>query len=71
MSFIDDCLSGVTSPDKIDTYIKQWSDGEKGLNQELHEYLGMTWEEYSIWGTQPSSLSSILRSRNSNTTHVE
>ncbi|WP_286019258.1 hypothetical protein [Candidatus Venteria ishoeyi] len=50
--------------DEIDEYIKKWSNGTEGVDQELHEYLGMTWKEYSIWGTKPSILSVILRSRN-------
>jgi hypothetical protein len=29
----------------------------------LHEYLGMTWEEYSIWATRPSILAAIIQCR--------
>lgn len=63
MSFIDDCLNGKACLDDIDDYVERWSDGEEGQNIELHEYLGMSWEEYSIWVTKPSSLIDVLQSR--------
>lgn len=30
--------------------VAAWHDGA-GQGQELHEFLGMTWEEYGIWTT--------------------
>jgi hypothetical protein len=31
-----------------------WHDNKAGQDQELHEFLGMTWDEYSVWVTKPS-----------------
>jgi hypothetical protein len=63
MSFISNCLSGEAFMDEIDDYIEQWHSGLAGKNQELHEFLGMSWDEYSLWATRPSILASILNSR--------
>ena len=63
MTFISNCLAGEAFMDEIDDYIAQWHSGLAGKNQELHEFLGMSWEEYSLWATRPSILSSILNSK--------
>jgi len=68
MSFIDNCLKGDALMDEIDDYIDRWSNGEDGEALELHEYLGMSWEEYSLWGTKPSILSVIIRARKNGVT---
>ena len=60
MNFIQMCLTGAASESEIDDFVDQWHDGEAGKGQDLHEFLGMTWEEYSSWATKPSTLSSIL-----------
>ena len=62
MTFVDKCLSGEALTDEIDDYINNWHEGE-GQDLELHDYLGLTWEEYSLWGTRPSILPSIFSSR--------
>lgn len=62
MSFIDLCLSGDVLEDEIDSFVDSWhEDDETAL--ELHEYLGMSWEEYSVWATRPSILPFILSAR--------
>jgi len=33
------------------------------MELELHEYLGMTWKEYSIWAIKPSFLAEIVSTR--------
>ncbi len=63
MSFISNCLSGEAFMDEINDYIEQWHSGLVGKNQELHEFLGMSWDEYSLWATRPSILSAIINSR--------
>jgi hypothetical protein len=57
-TYIDKYLNGEIQMDEIDDFIEQWheSDSEK----ELHEYLGMTWEEYALWVERPCR---ILKSR--------
>lgn len=34
--------------DEIDAAIERWHSGH-GMGQQLHEYLGWTWEEYGHW----------------------
>jgi hypothetical protein len=63
MTFISNCLAGKAFMDEIDDYIAQWHSGLDGKNQELHDFLGMSWEEYSLWATRPSILSAILNSK--------
>lgn len=67
MIFIDKCLSGNALIDEIEDYVDAWHDGKEGQRQELHEYLGMTWDEYSVWGTKPSVLPYIIASRKNGT----
>jgi hypothetical protein len=39
--------------EELDDLVDRWHNGE-GEGLELHEYLGMTWEEYEQWLTSPS-----------------
>jgi hypothetical protein len=63
MSFIEKCLSGDAFIDEIDSYEEAWHSGQEGQDMELHEFLGMSWNEYSLWATKPSILPSIIRCR--------
>ncbi|OUD15584.1 hypothetical protein [Thioflexithrix psekupsensis] len=67
MTFIELCLDGDVLEDEIDDFVDNWHEDET-INCELHEYLGMTWEEYSVWATRPSILPFILSARKRNTT---
>jgi len=46
-TFIDLCLSGRAFVDEIDDYVDRWHKGGTGLP--LHEFLGLTRPEYSLW----------------------
>lgn len=61
-TFMDLCLSGAESPSNIDTYIDQWH-LSPASTPDLHEYLGMTWEEYQLWVTTPSVIDLLLTIR--------
>lgn len=63
MNFIKLCLNGDVLTDEIDDLVQDWHDGKAGEDQELHEFLGMTWQEYSVWATNPSMLPYILSAR--------
>lgn len=63
MTFITSCLNGEVLVEDIDDFVEAWHEGREGANQELHEYLGMSWEEYSIWATTPSILPFIISAR--------
>lgn len=44
-NFIELCRQGKVSPDELDDYVDAWHDSDSALP--LHEYLGMTQEEYA------------------------
>jgi hypothetical protein len=60
-TFIDLCVDGKVSLDGIDDFVDQWHETPAGM--ELHDYLGMTQEEYSLWLRVPDALSHILKAR--------
>lgn len=37
------------SPEEIDKQIEDWHFNGAGEGQDLHEYLGWTWEQYAHW----------------------
>ena len=62
-SFIEKCINGDASLDEIDNYIDEWHDSDSDIKLELHEFLRMSWEEYSLWAVKPSLLAEILNHR--------
>jgi len=63
-NFISLALAGKVTPDQIDDYVGKWHDNSSGLA--LHEYLGLTCEEYGVWLSNPDQLLEILANRKSN-----
>jgi hypothetical protein len=63
-TYVDLCLQGRATLDDIDDYIDIWHDGDDP--RELHEFLGMTWDEYRLWVERPNSLRHILFARRHN-----
>ena len=59
-SFIEKCINDDASLDEIDDYIDEWHDSDSNISLELHEFLGMSWEEYSLWAVKPSLLAEIV-----------
>ena len=57
-TFIELCLAGRAQPEDIDDFVDAWHEGDSAL--ELHEALGLTWDEYAQWVAQPDILPSIL-----------
>jgi hypothetical protein len=47
--------------DEIDDYVDHWHANPDG--QALHDYLGMTRDEYALWLGSPDSLALIIASR--------
>lgn len=60
-TFIDLCLSGKVQPERIDDFVGAWHEGDSPLD--LHEFLGMSWQEYGAWMIDARALSSILDKR--------
>lgn len=70
-TFVEDALTGVSGVEDIDSYVGAWHDGE-GSDLELHEFLGMTWDEYRLWVEKPNTLRYILSAhRNGHTVSEE
>lgn len=67
MSFIDLCLSGDVLLDEVDDFVDRWHENEN-TSLELYEYLGMSWDEYSLWAAKPSILPFILSARKNEST---
>lgn len=57
-NFIHDCLSGDATVNDIDDYIDVWHTSNSA--EELHQFLGMTEDEYSLFVTNPNCLLSIV-----------
>jgi DNA-directed RNA polymerase specialized sigma subunit len=60
-AYMDRLLDGRALLDDIDEYVEAWHRDPSNL--ELHEYLGMSWEEYSLWVEQPSALRLLVAAR--------
>jgi hypothetical protein len=45
----------------IDDFVEAWHQAG-GFGQELHDYLGLTWNEYALWVERPSTLRAIIAS---------
>lgn len=56
--FIDLCVRGEALPAEIDDFVELWHEGDSTLP--LHEFLGMTPEEYSAWVRRPDLLRYII-----------
>jgi hypothetical protein len=62
-SFIEKCINGEAFLNEIDDYIDEWHDSDSANALELHEFLGMSWKEYSLWAIKPSLLAEIVNER--------
>jgi hypothetical protein len=60
-SFLSLALAGEVMTDEIDDSVDQWHEAPMGLS--LHEYLGMTTEEYGLWLDSPDTLPLIIASK--------
>lgn len=62
-TFMDGLLDGQFLLEEIDDFVSRWhKSSEDSLS--LHDFLGMTWEEYSLWAGNPDTLSDIADARN-------
>ena len=60
-SFIALALEGSVLSDEIEDFVEAWHNSDS--KQELHEFLGMTFEEYSLWASDPNAIDIILSAR--------
>jgi hypothetical protein len=61
-TFMELCLRGEVVQDEIDDFIDLWHEEEHD-ERPLHEFLGMTRQEYDLWVEQPGALRLILAVR--------
>jgi len=59
--FVSLALAGKVTIDQIDDYVSGWHAGDSDL--ELHDYLGLTRDEYALWMASADMLSVIIASR--------
>lgn len=59
--FIDLAVRGDVLPDEIDDFVEVWHHSDSNL--ELHESLGLSWEEYSLWVADPEHINLIITAR--------
>lgn len=58
-SFIERVLAGRAYARDIDDFVEYWHEAPEGSDAakvELHEFLGLTWDEYKLWTERPESL---------------
>ena len=56
--FIELCSNGEVLMEEIDDFIDEWHESAQEI--ELHEFLGMSWKEYSAWVAEPDILPFIV-----------
>lgn len=57
-------MRGEVLLEEIDDWIDNWHDSPQ--KKELHEYLGMNWNEYSAWVSMPEILPYIIKAHRDN-----
>ncbi|NVD69249.1 hypothetical protein HUX88_01585 [Duganella sp. BJB1802] len=60
-NFIEKCLLREAKPEDIDDFIELWH--QNPGKQPLHEYLGMTRNEYALWIANAAILPTLLNIR--------
>jgi hypothetical protein len=60
-TFLDLFLAGKVQSDEIDDFFDRWHEAPCG--RELHDYLGMMPDEYSLWLRAPDALPYIAKAR--------
>jgi hypothetical protein len=59
--FLDRLIAGTVDPAEIDEFVEKWHDSQS--TEELHDYLGMSAAEYSLWLENPDMLTLICAAR--------
>lgn len=52
MNFLTEYHAGRVRPEDINAHVVHWHDAPAGSDAakvDLHEFLGMTWEQYARW----------------------
>ena len=57
---------GKATPDQLDDFVEAWHESGDEETRELHEFLGMTWDEYGVLLMTDDALPLILDARRAN-----
>jgi DNA-directed RNA polymerase specialized sigma subunit len=68
-NFVTLCMQGEVLLEEIDDWIEKWHDSPQ--KEELYEYLGMSWSEYSAWVSMPEILPFIITAHRENREFTE
>lgn len=60
-TFMSLALDGSVLSDEIESFVEAWHQSDSTL--EVFEYLGMSFEEYSLWVSDPEAIDTILIAR--------
>lgn len=60
-SFMSLALNGEVLSDEIEDFVEAWHASD--IKDEIHEFLGMTFQEYSLWVSDPDSIDIIISAR--------
>ena len=55
MNFLAEYRAGQATAQEIEQRVAEWHDADPGTpaaRVDLHEYLGMTWEQYTRWASK-------------------
>jgi hypothetical protein len=61
VTFVDRCLRGEATLEDIEDFVETWHKGDDP--RELHDYLGLTWDEYALSVERPNALRFVIFSR--------
>lgn len=59
-NFISDVIDGRALLSDFDDYVDEWHTDLNSEPNDLHQFLGMTWDEYRVFVEQPYSLRFIV-----------
>ena len=68
-TFMQLALQGYVMSDEIEDFVSRWHDSDS--DQDLHDFLGLTFDEYSLWVSEPDYIDIIIGARHSGTPLVE
>lgn len=60
-TYMELVLEGRAPWTDIEAHVEQWHAGSPTAT--IHEFLGMTWDEYALWVEQPRALRLIIAAR--------
>jgi len=63
-TFIELCIEGKVLLEDIDEFVDAWHNSSS--ESPLNDFLGMTWDEYSLWATEPDVLPYVVKAHREN-----